>query len=49
MSRRCTILVDDEVWEILRKNQANLLQTGKGAVSFSSVCNKYLRRGLRLK
>jgi hypothetical protein len=42
-------MIDDDVYDSLRRDQATKLTREEGAVSFSSVCNETLRRGLKLK
>jgi len=46
MSRRMTIMLDDDLVKKLRVRQAKLIQKNIESVSYSKVVNFYLRNGL---
>ena len=46
MSKRVTILLDDDLAKKLRVAQAKLIQKTKTAVSFSKIMNETVRDGL---
>jgi len=47
MSKRITIMLDDDLVKKLRIIQAKLLQESDGSVSFSAVINAELNKGLK--
>lgn len=47
MSKRHTILLDEDVEQILRKMQAELIKKTNKSVSFSSLINDTLKKSLR--
>ena len=47
MSKRITILLDDELDVKLRTRQAKLINKTKNSVSFSQVLNEVIRTGLK--
>lgn len=47
MSKRHTILLDEDVEQILRKMQAELIKKTNRSVSFSSLINDTLKKSLR--
>ena len=49
MSKRVTILLDDDLEKKLRIAQAKLIQKTKAAVSFSKIINEIIRDGLNGK
>ena len=49
MSKRITILLDDDLEKKLRVVQAKLIQKTKSAVSFSKILNETVRDGLNGK
>lgn len=44
MGKRVTIVIDDDIYEKLRKIQAKKIQNTASAVSFSSVINESLKK-----
>lgn len=46
MSKRITIIMEDEIDKKLRLKQAKLIQNSMSAVSYSSVINQTLKKGL---
>jgi len=46
MSKRHTILLDDDVEQVLRRMQADLIRKTNKSVSFSSMINETLRKSL---
>ena len=44
MAKRVTIVLDDDLYEKLRKIQAKKIQDTTSAVSFSSVINESLKK-----
>lgn len=46
MAKRITIMLDDDLAKKLRELQAKEIKTSEGAVSFSKVLNKTLRKSL---
>lgn len=46
MSKRVTIILDDELVKKIRMKQANLIKQSAKSVSFSSVLNDILRKEL---
>ena len=49
MSKRITILLDDDLEVKLRLRQAKLIQKTKDSVSFSHILNETIRKGLNGK
>lgn len=49
MSKRITIVLDSDLDEKLRINQANKITKLEKSVSFSSAINDALRKGLKLE
>jgi len=47
MLRRVTIMLDDEIFQKLRKKQAKLIKTEKRSVSFSRVINDNLNDSIK--
>ncbi len=47
MSKRITIVLDDDLLKKLREKQAKLLLKSEKSVSFSRVVNETLRKGIR--
>ncbi len=47
MTKRVTIVLDEDLIKKLRERQAKLIHDSSGAVSFSSVLNNTLRKGLK--
>jgi len=47
MSRRTTIMLDEDLAKTLRLKQANLIKKNKCSVTFSKVINLTLRRSLK--
>ncbi len=47
MSKRITIMLDDEIAAKLRGIQAQQLKKSEGSVSFSNVINQVLSEGLK--
>ena len=47
MSKRVTIMIDEDLDKKLRLRQAKLIQQDKSAHSFSRVVNETLRKGLK--
>lgn len=47
MSKRITIMLEDEVAKKLRVIQSQLIRESPGAVSFSYVINQQLKEGLK--
>lgn len=47
MSRRSTIVIDDDIDKKCRTMQANLIKTRQRSVSFSSVVNEMLGRAFK--
>lgn len=46
MSKRHTILLDDDIEQILRKMQAEQIKKTNRSVSFSSLINQTLKKAL---
>jgi len=44
MSKRITIVLDDEIVKKLRKRQAKMIHDQMQSVSFSAVINEYLKK-----
>ena len=49
MTKRVTIMIDDEVDKTVRRKQAKRIETEEISVSFSRVINDELRRAMKLK
>jgi hypothetical protein len=49
MSRRHTIVLADDLEDLLRKMQADLISSSQKSVSFSQIINQVLRVGLDKK
>lgn len=47
MSKRITIMLDDDLDKKLRMLQAKMIQTTAGSVSFSKVINEELRKCIK--
>ena len=47
MSKRVTIMIDDEVDKKLRNVQAKLIQETNSSISYSEVVNDALRKNLK--
>ena len=47
MSKRVTIVIDDDLDKKLRVRQATLIPQSKKSVSYSRVVNDTLRKGLK--
>lgn len=47
MSKRVTVVIDDDIDKKIRLKQAKLIQTRQESVSFSRVINETLRKGLK--
>ncbi|MEK0340428.1 MAG: hypothetical protein QQN46_09480 [Nitrosopumilus sp.] len=47
MSKRITIVLDDELVKKLREKQAALIKKSSNSVSFSSVVNKTVRKAIK--
>lgn len=47
MSKRVTIVLDDEIDKKLRQIQAKTIQNTSSSVSYSGVINKILEKGLK--
>ncbi len=47
MAKRVTIMIDDDLVKKLHEIQAKQIKESKASVSFSSVVNKSLRKGLK--
>ena len=47
MSKRTTIVIDDELLRKLRQIQSKLIKLSSNNVSFSSVVNEQLRKTLK--
>ncbi len=47
MTKRVTIMIDDDNDKKLRSKQAKLIQQYNESVSFSRVLNEVLRKGLK--
>lgn len=47
MSKRVTVVIDDDLDKKLRLRQAKLIQAEQGTVSFSRAVNEVLRKGLK--
>ncbi len=47
MSKRITIVIDDELLRKLRQIQSKLIKLSSNSVSFSSVVNEQLRKTLK--
>ncbi len=47
MSKRITVVLDDELVKKLRHLQAKMISKSSKSVSFSRVINKELRKGLK--
>ncbi len=49
MSQRITIVLNDKIVKALRNHQADEIAKSPKSVSFSSIVNKYLAKGLGVK
>jgi len=49
MTKRVTIMIDDDVDKTVRRKQAKRIETEEISVSFSRVINDELRKSLKLK
>ncbi len=47
MTKRVTIMLDDDIIKKIREKQAKLIKKSEKSVSFSSVLNEVLRKSLR--
>jgi len=47
MSKRITIVLDDDLVKKLRERQSNLIKKSAKSVSFSRVLNESVRKGLK--
>ncbi len=47
MGQRITIVLDDDLVKKLREKQAKLIKESAKSVSFSSVINQTLRKGIK--
>ena len=47
MSKRITIVLDDELVKKLRERQAYLIKKSTNSVSFSRVVNEMVRKGIK--
>ena len=47
MAKRVTIVLDDDLVKKLREKQSNQIKKSVKSVSFSSVMNEYIRKGLK--
>ena len=47
MSKRITIVLDDDLYKKLRLRQAKMIAASTKSVSFSRVINQQLRKGLK--
>jgi hypothetical protein len=47
MGKRITIVLDDDLVKKLREKQAKLIKETTKSVSFSSVVNETLRKGIK--
>lgn len=47
MSRRVTIMIDDDLNKKLRVLQAKIIQQGQSSYSYSRVVNDTIRKGLK--
>lgn len=47
MSKRVTIVIDDDLDKKLRIRQAKIIQQENGSCSYSRVLNEILRKGLK--
>ena len=45
--KRITIVLDDDIIKKIRERQAKLIMKSVKSVSFSSVLNEYVRKGLK--
>jgi len=48
MSKRITIILDDDLVTKLRKIQAENIKKSNGSISFSYVINETLKKGLKV-
>ena len=46
MSKRVTIMIDDDIDKKLRQRQAKMIQQKQTSYSFSKTLNELLRKGL---
>ena len=47
MSKRITVVIDDELVKKLRAKQANMIKHSSQSVSFSSMINQELKKSLK--
>lgn len=47
MSKRVTIMIDDDLDKKLRQYQAKMIQQSTGAYSYSKAINEVLRKSLK--
>jgi len=47
MSKRITVVLDDDLVKKLRERQSNQIKKSSGSVSFSRVVNDTLRKGIK--
>ena len=47
MSKRVTIMIDDDLYKKLRLRQAKMIQTEQSSYSYSKVINESLRKILK--
>ena len=47
MSKRITIVLDDDLVKKIREKQSNLIKKSTKSVSFSRVLNEFVRKGLK--
>jgi len=47
MGKRISVMFDDDIIKKLREKQAKLIKKSKKSVSFSSVVNEALRKGIK--
>ena len=47
MSKRITIVLDDDLVKKLHEKQASLIKKSSNSVSFSSVLNEILRKAIK--
>lgn len=47
MAKRVTIVLQDDLVKKLREKQSKLIKESTKSVSFSSVVNEYVRKGLK--
>jgi len=47
MSKRVTIVLDDELGKKLRERQSKLIKVSTKSISFSKVVNEAIRKGIK--